>query len=406
MRSEPTKAINKEVGHVDALDKDSTPTIDIETRKDEDLLALESIQEQIRYIEKAISTKEPHYMMRVLRSISAIRKKLNYYVLRSLVQGYYPSPSPHKDYFTEFLPEAMETDFCSSKFRPRMGKSSSLLPEVEAYLHLLLLIFLIDEKHYEEATKCSSLLMDRLNGSNRRYLSMFAGRCYFYHSRAFELVGRLEDIRSFLHSRLRTATLRNHHDSQAVLINLLLRNYLHYNLYDQAFKLISRVVFPESAPNNEWARYLYYFGRIKAIQLDYSAAHEHLVSALRKAPQYTAVGFKQSLHKLNTVVELLLGEQPDRTNFRHNNYKMALQPYFQLTRSIHAGNLGQFNDVLRSYGPQFVADETYTLIIRLRHNVIKTGVRRISLSYSCIALPDVAAKLQLDSPEDAEYIVA
>ena len=45
-------------------------------------------------------------------------------------------------------------------------------------------------------------------------------------------------------------------------------------------------------------------------------------------------------------------------------------------------------------------------IRRLRHNVIKTGVRMISLSYSRISLSDVAEKLLLDSPEDAEFIIA
>lgn len=34
------------------------------------------------------------------------------------------------------------------------------------------------------------------------------------------------------------------------------------------------------------------------------------------------------------------------------------------------------------------------------------GVRMISLSYSRISLADIAQKLQLDSPEDAEFIVA
>lgn len=66
---------------------------------------------------------------------------------------------------------------------------------------------------------------------------------------------------SFLHTRLRTATLRHDADGQAVLLNLLLRNYLHFNLYDQAEKLVSKSVFPELANNNEWARYLYYTGK-------------------------------------------------------------------------------------------------------------------------------------------------
>lgn len=66
---------------------------------------------------------------------------------------------------------------------------------------------------------------------------------------------------SFLHARLRTATLRHDADGQATLLNLLLRNYLHYSLYDQAEKLVSKSVFPEQANNNEWARYLYYTGK-------------------------------------------------------------------------------------------------------------------------------------------------
>lgn len=64
---------------------------------------------------------------------------------------------------------------------------------------------------------------------------------------------------------------------QAVILNCLLRNYLHYNLYEQADKLVSKSTFPESASNNEWARYLFYLGRIKAARLEYSAAHKHLV---------------------------------------------------------------------------------------------------------------------------------
>ena len=62
--------------------------------------------------------------------------------------------------------------------------------------------------------------------------------------------------------------------------------------------------------------------------------------------------------------------------------------------------------VIETYGENFKRDKTYTLILRLRHNVIKTGIRRISLSYSRISLADISAQLALDSPEDAEFIVA
>lgn len=80
--------------------------------------------------------------------------------------------------------------------------------------------------------------------------------------------------------------------------------------------------------------------------------------------------------------------------------------HFPNTEAVRNGDLVLFGDVLDKYGHQFQAEKTYTLIIRLRHNVIKTGIRIISLSYSRISLADIAEKLQLDSAEDAEYIVA
>jgi len=216
----------------------------------------------------------------------------------------------------------------------------------------------------------------------------------------------LDSIRPFLHSRLRTATLRNDFEGTAVLINLLLRNYLHYNLFSQAQKLVLKSVFPDHASNNEWARYLYYLGRIRAIQLEYTKAHQHLLTAIRKAPQQTAIGFRQNAYKFLITVELLLGDIPDKAIFKNPQLKQSLDPYYQLTLAVRAGDLGRFKEVLETYNERFQQEKTWSLIIRLRHNVIKTGIKMISLSYAKISFSDVAKKLQLDSPEDAEYIVA
>ena len=41
----------------------------------------------------------------------------------------------------------------------------------------------------------------------------------------------------------------------------------------------------------------------------------------------------------------------------------------------------------------FAGDRTLNLIVRLRHNVIRAGLRRINLAYSRISLADIAAKL-------------
>merc|ERR1712020_306597 len=159
-------------------------------------------------------------------------------------------------------------------------------------------------------------------------------------------------IRGFLHARLKHATLHNDYEGQGVLINCLLRNYLHYNLYDHANKLVLKETFPEQVSNSEWARYLYYLGRIKAIQLDYSEAEEHLIQSIRKAPS-SAVGFRQTVEKLRVTVELLLGNIPERQLFLQKAHKEALAPYFELTKSVRSGEVEKFQQVLDRYTKTF-----------------------------------------------------
>ena len=77
-----------------------------------------------------------------------------------------------------------------------------------------------------------------------------------------------------------------------------------------------------------------------------------------------------------------------------------------LPTAVRNGDLVRFSEVLEMFTDQFQKEKTFALIVRLRHNVIKTGIRTISLSYSRISLRDIAGKLQLDNPLDAEYIIA
>eukprot|EP00066_Takifugu_rubripes_P002880 XP_003965069.1 PREDICTED: 26S proteasome non-ATPase regulatory subunit 3 [Takifugu rubripes] len=355
-----------------------------------DSVTLDDIKEHVKQIEKAVSGKEPRFVLRALRALPSTSRRLNTNVVNKTICGFFTNNSTTRDFLLSFLEEPMEMADGDVQFRPRTGKAASapLLPEVEAYLQLLLVVHLTNNKRYTEAQKVSDDLLQKIGSKNRRALDLVAAKCYYYHARVYEFLNQFDTIRSFLHTRLRTATLRHDADGQAVLVNLLLRNYLHFNLYDQAEKLVSKSVFPELANNNEWARYLYYTGRIKAIQLEYSEARRTLTNALRKAPQHTAVGFKQTVHKLLIVVELLLGEIPDRLQFRQPSLKRSLMPYFLLTQ----GQFGLPAGCITHASPQYLN--------------IRVWVRMISLSYSRISLADIAQKLQLDSPEDAEFIVA
>ena len=101
----------------------------------------------------------------------------------------------------------------------------------------------------------------------------------------------------------------------------------------------------------------------------------------------------------------MLDEKEER-NILLFQLKVALQPYLQLTQAVKSGDLVRFGEVVKKFTDQFTSDHTFTLISRLHHNVIKTAVKTISLAYSKITFADIAQKLLLDSPDDAEFIVA
>ena len=133
-------------------------------------------------------------------------------------------------------------------------------------MNLLVLIHLIDGSKGKEALECATQIVTKLQNQNRRTLDLISAKCFFYYMRAHEMAGEqlgqdqlVASCRATLHACLRTATLRNDFEGQAVLINCLLRNYLHYNLYNQADKLVLKSTFPEQASNNEWARYYYQY---------------------------------------------------------------------------------------------------------------------------------------------------
>jgi 26S proteasome regulatory subunit N3 len=112
------------------------------------------------------------------------------------------------------------------------------------------------------------------------------------------------------------------------------------------------------------------------------------------------------LHSQAIIVQLLMGDVPERTTFDHDDLKDALKPYLELTNAVRVGDLISFQKVVDAHVPLFQTDKTYTLILRLRHNVIKTGLRKINISYSAISLEDVYKKLGLNNVEEAESVCA
>jgi 26S proteasome regulatory subunit N3 len=214
------------------------------------------------------------------------------------------------------------------------------------------------------------------------------------------------EARPQLLALFRSLSLRHDELGMEIVINHLLRNLTHHKMFDHAESVIANCVVKQPfRSTNQAARFFYYDGLIKAMRLDYSGAHASLLQALRKAPERT-VGFRIAATKLDVVVQLLIGEIPPRSEFLQAQMKDALQPYLVLTTCVRFGNLGRFQSTANRHQHQFEHDHAYSLIMRVRQNVIKMGLRRICQAYTRIPIADMCVKLALDNPEDAEYIVA
>ncbi|OCK85155.1 hypothetical protein K432DRAFT_318794 [Lepidopterella palustris CBS 459.81] len=378
------------------------------------------IRSNFSLLERAVAQFDTRFTLRALRSISSLRKRLTDRVLCSVIVLTYAPSNPT----ARFLIEATGLDGQAitgivAQLKAEVDKSKGLLkeviPEIDVYIGILIQVYLYDSKEFDDGAEFSATLVDKIRESNRRTLDSLAARAYFYFSLFHEELdpkppsrqSPVIDIRGKLLAALRSSVLRKDQDTQAAVTTLLLRNYISTADITQADLLVAQTQFPTTAPNNQVARYLFYLGRIRAIQLSYTEAHEHLTSATRKSPTNpVAAGFYQASTKLLVVVELLMGDIPDRAIFSQPRLERALEPYFRLVQAVRVGDLQGFLKIVQTYSPIFHRDGTYTLILRLRQNVIKTGIRMLSLSYSRISLRDICIRLGLESEESAEYIVA
>ena len=48
-----------------------------------------------------------------------------------------------------------------------------------------------------------------------------------------------------------------------------------------------------------------------------------------------------------------------------------------------------FKKIINKYEKVFIADQNYNLIVRLKHTVLKFGLKKLNISYSKISLSDI-----------------
>ena len=142
------------------------------------------------------------------------------------------------------------------------------------------------------------------------------------------------------------------------------------------------------------------------MRLEYTSSYSNLSQCIRKAPTNTGLGFRIAAQRLLIVVQLLMGEIPERHVFFTKGMKRELAPYLSITQAVRQGDLAVFTKVVAEQTGRLQQDGTYTLISRLAHQVVKAGLRKLHVSYSRLSLQDVADRLGLPSAASAEYVVA
>lgn len=385
--------------------------------------AVDTILQTLQEISKATTTLDSRHIWRGLKDLNAIRKNtLSQESLSALINILYPDSSAFKipllkyvnDNHKSSVPNAEEirSENPASFYQVTSEGKIEVSSELNSFIHLLVQLFLLDQKKLTELESFSTkiLIPKILAFYNQRSLDLINAKLWFYIVLGYESLSDTANplIRSEMIRFLKTASLKHDNETKAMLINLVLRNFLADGEVDSAADFVSKVDFPTINVSNPLeARYYFYLSKINAIQLDYSTANEYIIAAIRKAPHNSnSLGFLQQANKLHCVIQLLMGDIPELSFFHQKDMQNSLYPYYHLTNTVKLGDSKKFTYIISRFKQQLILDSNYQLCVRLRSNVIKTGIRVISLTYKKISLKDICLKLRLDSEQAAEYMVS
>ena len=370
----------------------------------EDLI-LQSLKRNILLLKDAELDMNVNYVMRVLLFTSDIRKNITLEDLCNTIHESISDQSPCKSLYLNAIQSVLNND----------GKSENKSEEekscvgVEIYLGTLLCNVLLRCQYLEASYSLCTSMIDLYKTVHSTIADILLSRTLSFFNILCERMNRLKAVRDFVLSLYRNACLHNNTMEQAVLYNMILCIYIHNREYESASIFLNRSIFPVSASDKQYTRYLYYKGLVECIQLEYSNSLSSLQKALRALDSTSFHGIQSKIHKIYILVQLLMGDIPDRhlfNNYIHmstNPYSNSMIPYYYLTQIVRIGDIQGFNKHIDAYKSLFLHDGTYFLILRLRSSVLRLALRQIYLSYSRISIQEIAQRLSVE-PEEAEFI--
>ena len=292
-------------------------------------------------------------------------------------------------------------------YRPENTKRIASTPLVDAYLCYITSAFLMDLKQYQKSIQ-ASLMAIKLCKNNPLY-DKFIAKLYSFVAIASEKMQPADDeaLLTHLMTGLSGSRLYNNSLTEATCHNFLLRHYLRTKQLDLADAFIKERPYPNISYARLYARHAYYHAYLLALQGDYMKARRFLVQkAIKHGTELPdAVGFNQHVYRLLTVLQLLLGEIPDR--FILKTPDLSLSPaYLDLVLSVRKGDLHAYHQVCQTYQDRFIAEGLDVLISRLHSNVLIAGLRRLNRIYTQISLSAISTKLGINSLQETINITS
>ncbi|KAK8799531.1 hypothetical protein WA158_006080 [Blastocystis sp. Blastoise] len=281
------------------------------------------------------------------------------------------------------------------------------LSTVNVYLGNILIYILFRDQYYQQAYETTLYILNNYKDIHTHTMNILLARTVGIYS---IIAKKVENgfNREYVFSLYRNACLFNNIIGQASLYNLILSMYIYNKEYEAAATFIQRSHFPADISDKQYVRYLYYKGLIECVQLEYTHSSESLQQALRYIDGKQYLGIQTKIHQIYILVQLLMGDIPDRNIFNiyiNTPYLSLLSPYYYLTQIVRTGDVHGFSSLFNKYSDIFKHDGTYHLILRLRSNVLRLAIRQIYISYSRISIEEVANRLGITA-EDAEFICA
>lgn len=404
---------------------------------------IDAMIKQLKDLAKGNNVLDSRHIWRTIKEFNQWRKEslLTQANLTILIDTIYPDDSTFKKYLLSFVNDNFKNHVNNSdEIRESYPQSFyevitdengntiniEVQPLINCFMHHLVQIYLFDLGKNMELNQfnCKYILPNILKIYNNRALDLINAKLWFFtlinnekisnqnnknhdHNNSIDIQQSV-NLRAEMIKFLKIATLKHDIETKAMLITLILRNFLNVGDINLASDFISKIDFPMGKVSTTIeARYYFYLSKINAIQLNYSIANEYIIAAVRKSSHNEkSLGFLQQVNKLFGVIQLLMGDIPELSFFHQPKMEKSLYPYYHLTNTVKIGDLNKFTTVLTKFKSQLIKDGNYQLCTRLRSNVIKTGIRMISLTYKKISLKDICLKLSLDSEQTAEYMVS